>query len=31
MDMTFISGANRIKYGRLIEELDNSYLKGNED
>ena len=30
MAMAFISGANRIKYGRLIEELENSYLKGNE-
>ena len=31
MDMAFISGANRIKYGELIEELENSYLKGNEN
>ena len=31
MDMAFILGANRIKYGRLIEELENSYLKGNEN
>ena len=31
MAMVFISGANRIKYGRLIEELENSYLKGNEN
>ena len=29
MAMAFISGANRIKYGRLIEELENRYLKGN--
>ena len=27
MAMAFISGANRIKYGRLIKELENSYLK----
>ena len=31
MAMAFISGANRIKYGRLIKELENSYLKGNEN
>ena len=31
MAMAFISGANRIKYGRLIEELENSYLKGNKN
>ena len=31
MAMSFISGANRIKYERLIEELENSYLKGNEN
>ena len=31
MAMAFISGANRIKYGRLIEELENSYVKGNEN
>ena len=31
MDMALILGANRIKYGRLIEELENSYLKGNEN
>ena len=31
MAMAFISGANRIKYGRLIEELEDSYLKGNEN
>ena len=31
MVMAFISGANSIKYGRLIEELENSYLKGNEN
>ena len=31
MAMEFISGANRIKYGRLIEELENSYLKVNEN
>ena len=29
MAMAFISGTNRIKYGRLVKELDNSYLKGN--
>ena len=27
MAIAFISGASRIKYGRLIEELENSYLK----
>ena len=31
MAMAFVSGANRIKYRRLIEELENSYLKGNEN
>ena len=31
MAMAFISGANRIKYVRLIEELENGYLKGNEN
>ena len=31
MAMSLISGANRIKYGRLIEELENSYLKGNKN
>ena len=31
MAMAFISGAERIKYSRLIEELDNRYLKGNEN
>ena len=31
MAMAFISGSNRINYGRLIEELENSYLKGNEN
>ena len=31
MAMAFISGSNRIKYGKLIEELENSYLKGNEN
>ena len=31
MAMAFISGANRIKYGRLIEELENSYLKGSNN
>ena len=31
MAMAFISGAKRIKYGSLIEELENSYLKGNEN
>ena len=31
MAMAFISGANRIKYGRLIKELENSYLKGNKN
>ena len=31
MAMALISGANKLKYGRLIEELENSYLKGNEN
>ena len=31
MAMAFISGANRIKYGRLIEELENTYLKVNKN
>ena len=31
MAMAFISGANSIKCRRLIEELENSYLKGNEN
>ena len=31
MVMAFISGANRIKYGILIEELEKSYLKGNKN
>ena len=31
MSMSFISGSNRIKYRRLIKELENSYLKGNEN
>ena len=30
MAIAFISGANSIKYGRSIEELDNSYLKCNK-
>ena len=30
MAMAFITWAYRIKYGRLIEELENSYLKGIE-
>ena len=31
MAMSFILGANRIKYGRLIKELDNNYLKDNKN
>ena len=31
MAMAFISGANRIKYRTLFEELENSYLKGNKN
>ena len=31
MAMSFISGVNRIKYIRLIEELENSYLKGHKN